>query len=355
MPKDNTIIIQKNKRNEVFDLARGIAIILVVVGHSGCPEYLRNFIYLFHMPVFYFFSGYFFNNPKDIQVFSFIKRKIYSLYKPFVIYSFVFLLLANIFYKLHIISKPISLEDFQKLGINILIFKNSIPLLPFWFLRSLFIINVIFLFEYTFMLRRKYDTRILMIINLILFFIGSYFCMNNIHLPLELQRESILLLFFTFGFYLKITPPILKIGNNLYLIIRILILLVCPFFAKIDLAYSIIFNPIVLIVCSFCGITLLLDFCHFLKQCKQTKLLQKILCLCGKHSLAVFALHFISFKIVSLIIINIKHLDINLLTSFPTIKNASPYWWIFYTVIGVLTPLALNILYTRINNFKKQR
>lgn len=45
MPKDNTIIIQKNKRNEVFDLARGIAIILVVIGHSGCPEYLRNFIY----------------------------------------------------------------------------------------------------------------------------------------------------------------------------------------------------------------------------------------------------------------------------------------------------------------------
>lgn len=73
MPKDNTIIIQKNKRNEVFDLARGIAIILVVIGHSGCPEYLRNFIYLFHMPVFYTFSGYFFNSKKNIQVFSFIK------------------------------------------------------------------------------------------------------------------------------------------------------------------------------------------------------------------------------------------------------------------------------------------
>ncbi|OKY97752.1 acyltransferase family protein [Bacteroides sp. 44_46] len=355
MPKDNTIIIQKNKRNEVFDLARGIAIILVVIGHSGCPEYLRNFIYLFHMPVFYTFSGYFFNSKKNIQVFSFIKRKIDSLYKPFVIYSFVFLLFTNIFYKSHIISKSISLEDFQKLGIHILIFKNSIPLLPFWFLRSLFIINVIFLFEYTFMLRRKYDARILMIINLILFFIGSYFCMNGTHLPLELQREFILLLFFTFGFYLKMIPSILKIDNNLYLIIRILILLVCPFFAKIDLAYSIIFNPIVLIVCSFCGITLLLDFCNFLKQCKQLVITKKILCLCGKHSLAIFALHFISFKIVSQIIINIKHLDINLLTSFPTIKDISPYWWIFYTIIGVLTPLALNILYTRINNFKKQR
>ena len=50
----------KNKRNEVFDLVRGIAIILVVIGHSGCPNYLRNLIYLFHMPIFYFISGYFF-------------------------------------------------------------------------------------------------------------------------------------------------------------------------------------------------------------------------------------------------------------------------------------------------------
>lgn len=33
----------------------------MVVGHSGCPEYLDRLIYNFHMPLFFFVSGYFLN------------------------------------------------------------------------------------------------------------------------------------------------------------------------------------------------------------------------------------------------------------------------------------------------------
>lgn len=37
------------QRDLTWDAIKGIAIMLMVVGHSGCPSYLRNFIYLFHM------------------------------------------------------------------------------------------------------------------------------------------------------------------------------------------------------------------------------------------------------------------------------------------------------------------
>lgn len=46
-------------RNTTISIVKGICIILMVIGHSGCPELLHDFIYLFHMPVFFFVSGYF--------------------------------------------------------------------------------------------------------------------------------------------------------------------------------------------------------------------------------------------------------------------------------------------------------
>lgn len=48
-----------NKRDTTWDAIKGIGIILMVVGHSGCPIYIRNFIYLFHMGLFFYVSGKF--------------------------------------------------------------------------------------------------------------------------------------------------------------------------------------------------------------------------------------------------------------------------------------------------------
>jgi predicted tellurium resistance membrane protein TerC len=42
----------KNNCNSIT-IAKAIGIILMVVGHSGCPQMLSKFIYLFHMPLFF--------------------------------------------------------------------------------------------------------------------------------------------------------------------------------------------------------------------------------------------------------------------------------------------------------------
>lgn len=52
--------MEQKTRNKTIDISRGIAIILMVIGHSGCNEYVRKFIYLFHMAVFFMISGYLF-------------------------------------------------------------------------------------------------------------------------------------------------------------------------------------------------------------------------------------------------------------------------------------------------------
>ena len=47
------------------DITKGIAIILVIMGHSfASTGNICKFIFLFHMPLFFLISGYFFNFSK---------------------------------------------------------------------------------------------------------------------------------------------------------------------------------------------------------------------------------------------------------------------------------------------------
>ena len=45
--------------NNYITIAKAMGILLMVIGHSGCPQVLFRIIYLFHMPLFFFLSGIF--------------------------------------------------------------------------------------------------------------------------------------------------------------------------------------------------------------------------------------------------------------------------------------------------------
>ena len=63
----------KEKHLNWIDLAKGIGIILVLIGHSKfLPITLKNYIYSFHMPLFFILSGYVFSNKYNFKDFYFI-------------------------------------------------------------------------------------------------------------------------------------------------------------------------------------------------------------------------------------------------------------------------------------------
>jgi acyltransferase len=51
-------------RDDSIAIAKALGIILVVIGHStynaGYQDEVKKFIYMFHMPLFFILSGYFF-------------------------------------------------------------------------------------------------------------------------------------------------------------------------------------------------------------------------------------------------------------------------------------------------------
>ncbi len=61
----------EQKRDKTLDVLKGIGIILMVVGHSGSR--LANFIYLFHMALFFMASGYVWND-KKVKNFTALKQ-----------------------------------------------------------------------------------------------------------------------------------------------------------------------------------------------------------------------------------------------------------------------------------------
>lgn len=61
------------QRLAAFDIAKGIGIILVILGHSPLPSPIGKYIYGFHMPLFFIISGYFLSCKLPIRDY-FLKR-----------------------------------------------------------------------------------------------------------------------------------------------------------------------------------------------------------------------------------------------------------------------------------------
>ena len=76
--------MQEEKREIFIDIAKGIAILLMIIGHVIKNFYAIRFIFSFHMPLFIITSGYFF---KDRKLKEEVKILFKLLFKPSYIFN----------------------------------------------------------------------------------------------------------------------------------------------------------------------------------------------------------------------------------------------------------------------------
>lgn len=126
---------QKNKRIDWIDVSKGIGVILLVIGHMpSIPYVIQNWIYSFHMPLFFFLSGYTFkikDSPKDN-----IKKMFRRLIVPYLIYDIIFLLSDIILFGRKSATVNADLND-------MISGQGSCGVI--WFLLSLFWVQIIYL------------------------------------------------------------------------------------------------------------------------------------------------------------------------------------------------------------------
>lgn len=87
-------IIQKS-RIDWLDFAKGIGILCVVFGHTQIPYISEYLIRPFHVPLFFFLSGFCFS-VKKYNIKEFLSKKIKSLLMPYIFFSLIWIVYETI-------------------------------------------------------------------------------------------------------------------------------------------------------------------------------------------------------------------------------------------------------------------
>ncbi len=130
------------KRVEYIDIAKGIGIILVVMGHNDfalISPFAHKLIYSFHMPMFFFMSGMFFK--PDLPFWIFLQHRFKKLIKPF-LFMVLFIYFTSISF-----SKVSILEASRRLFKAMYANGHYLDWVQLWFLPHLFVVS---LFAYFF-------------------------------------------------------------------------------------------------------------------------------------------------------------------------------------------------------------
>lgn len=130
-----------NKRIEWIDTLRGISIFLVVLGHTILPYSWLIYVFSFHIPLFFFISGFLFNPEKYPDSAQFIKRKATALLWPYLVFFLINFVYWILFFGSNQYFEPVK----QMLYSSDKLFA---PFIPLWFLPTLFITEIIFYFLY---------------------------------------------------------------------------------------------------------------------------------------------------------------------------------------------------------------
>jgi fucose 4-O-acetylase-like acetyltransferase len=270
--------MKNTARIPMIDVAKGIGIILVVVGHTNLPVVVMNAIYAFHVPLFFVLSGMVFNSNKNLT--QLLVSKFRTLLVPYYFFG-IFMTFALYLQKDSFGYSEI--VDFIVFGTG----YNS----ALWFIAHLFILII-----YSYVLVRVGSRRTLYIILLIHLFIGLKFIdtpIQLIKLP-SCWRLDLLPLSFSFfmaGYLFRefLLDFIVTIAQKA--IILIALIFIASIFLNMHYhAYSFdsysrfIDMPVVYMMATMSGIVLTL---YISNKLADNKFFQFI----GKHTIVILSTH----------------------------------------------------------------
>lgn len=338
-----------NTRIEYIDIAKALGIIFVVIGHSGM--WGSNFIYLFHIPLFFFISGYFYNDKYTISFKEFIGKRIKSLYIPFLKFELVFLVLHNFFCYLSIYSDnfliniPIAAYNTQDFINNIskILFFNGTELLlsPLWFLTSLFIVNI--LFWCISRISLQYGNKLRLFLSLLCFCFGNLLTKwelghvdSAIFVPQVISVSMVAVLIFYLGYLYKKYEKIFTFNKYFFLNALLMLLLFWRYNTGMDMRINLYPNPAFMLMTTILGV-----YCTFYISKKISNYqIKNVMKYISKYTITIMALHLLCFKIIDFLQIQFFDLPYYMLGNFGRVIGSSR-WSILYVIVGVMGPLLL--------------
>jgi len=290
------------KRDVSIDIAKAITIILMVVGHCDAliPIWLFKGIFSFHLPLFFFFSGYFFSNKRTCL--EECKHSAKTFLVPYLLTGAVIVILQWLLY-----SPNAALHSLQGLfmasgG------RRGMPTIfpyhagPIWFLFALFWTRVLFRIIY------KVIPKHCIVASMIIGVAFMVFGKEVINLPLAFGNGASALFFYAGGYGIQL---LMSKYENVVIKWRIPIFLLCLLIWMIDIRYSYlnidqyIYHKFPLpLFGAFAGVWIVWRISAIIKGVISTWL-QFV----GKHTLDILCCHTIAFCLCAW---TIRAIDVNM-------------------------------------------
>lgn len=352
-----------SQRNHTVSIMKGIAIILMVIGHAEAPWYITNFIYTFHMPLFFIAAGYFFSRKYLSDPWTFISKRVKGLYFPFLKWAILFLLLHNVWHYFGILNEtygnwtggvthPYSWQQFWQRLISILTTMSGYDEFmagAFWFFRGLFVASILFLLLYKILDSKTSlnETRAvgLICIGAVAFTAFHIAASFKISIPNGGWRETWGLFFFGIGVLYRKYEPSVK--ENWWLFIAYFLLLCGAAWLRLSgMNNGGIYRDLWSLPLTGCLGWLMVHFAARKIDARNSRL-RSLLVYIGENTLYVFVFHIISFKAVSLLKIWWYDLDPLQIGCHMVIHhNNTDFFWPLYSIAGVAIPLLFLYLFS---------
>ena len=323
-----------NQRNQQLDTLKGIGILTVIVGHISINKILNNWIYSFHMPLFFFISGVVYYISKKVENKKFFLKKFQGLIIPYLMFSFItFTYWAIIERHLRdsvgITVRHQFLEIFISRGGD----RNHEYNVVLWFLPCLFMMEIIFDYIYKKLKQNKF-----ILIFMITFSSLGYLLLKFCHfrLPYSLDTMCVAIPFYSLGFFVapildKINANIIKHKIEYVLVLTVISGIISIKYGGSNLNNNIYSNyPLYYLVGSI-GILLIIVVSNLVGNRKSILFL-------GTNTLTLMCLHEPLKRIILIIVSKLSGLSVELLRSnFITILIVT------IILIAVMYPLILII------------
>lgn len=192
--------MKAEKRTAWIDIMRGILMITIVWGHVYNTGILRQYLYSFHVPAFFFLSGFCFTYRHNFR--SFFYKRLRTIIIPYFFFSVVSIVIFFICSRF-VGSLSQLLECDPATNLIVMLYGNSKPEvmrynLPLWFLPCLFLTSCIGYCEEAIVSLKGKPMRIVAIF--IFALIGAFFSKHeDIALPWHFETSISMAVWFVLG------------------------------------------------------------------------------------------------------------------------------------------------------------
>lgn len=287
------------KREVWVDYAKVFGIYCVILAHTMLYKPLQNWIYVFHMPLFFFLSGYLFNFERNASFKTFALKRFRQLMIPY----FTFNLITYLFWLF--IGRHVGADS----GFNTPWWEPAVYTVfgygdkmvhnvPLWFFMCLYIIQLAY---YKIFKKRTYVWLWILLFASIGFLNYTF---NPLRLPFSLGTAFVGIVFYAVGNLLSRIN--IKPSFSIGLACVAITIVVALFNGRINMHINYYNNYLLFLIGAFAGIYMVFCLCRVFKR---IKLIEYI----SQNTLTICGLHLLTFSLMKGMMLYMFHLSPNIL------------------------------------------